>query len=359
MKFSEAARLISRLRKNTSVLLLGPPGIGKTALAYEIGNLDRADNLFCCDLACHLPEDILGLPFRHDGCTTYDPPGWLHKFRSGSGVLILDDLAAADQKVQTAVFRLVQERATSTFALSDQTRIIATANRREDKSGASTLPAALRNKMLILTLEPNIIEWSAWAKNNDVISELIAFLNFKPSLLSTFPKDADGNGAFATPRSWANLGKELSNLKTPPLELPSELYSGFVGGGSAGEFRTYLKVLRDFPDPRGILMDPVKALPHPPKKPDIIISLVSTLGVMAASLRSEDPKIQFKLLRALAYVTELNNEYAIAGISSYVRSGGTNDDLKVPAKELKDPRIQKLISHLEKSKPIEDESELP
>jgi AAA domain (dynein-related subfamily) len=355
MKFSEAANLISRLRKETSVLLLGAPGLGKSSLAYEIGKLDKTDNIYCCDLGCHLPEDLLGLPYRKDGYTTYDPPEWLNRFKSGPGVLIFDDLAVADQRVQTAVFRLVQERATSTFTLSKETRIIATANRREDKSGASVLPAALRNRMLILTLDADIFEWSSWARSNGVYAPLIDFLNFKPSLLSTYPKDADTIGAFATPRSWANLGKELVHIGEQSLKLSSELYSGFVGSGPAGEFRTYLKVLRDFPDPRGILMDPEGKLPHPPKEPDILISLVSTLGLMAASLRSEDPKIQFKLLKALAYVTEHNNEYSIAGISTYISNGGVHDELASSSKELKDPRIQKLLKHLSRSKPVKDD----
>lgn len=358
MKFKEAASLIARLSKKTSILLLGPPGIGKTALAYEIGQLDRADNVICRDLACHLPEDLLGLPYRKDGMTSYDPPDWLHKFKTGKGVLILDDLAAADQRVQTASFRLVQERATASFSLSEESRIIATANRREDKSGASILPAALRNKMLILTLEPNILEWSEWARANKISEEIISFLNFKPMLLSTYPKDADASGAFATPRSWSNLGREAESMGTPILDLPAELCNGFVGSGAAVELRAYLRVWRKFPNIKAILMNPEKELPHPPKEPDVMIALVSALGEIAASLREEDPKIQFKLLKALAHITQHNNEYAISGITTYILKGGTGDELKASAKELKDQKIQKLLNHLAKSKPVEDPDDL-
>lgn len=358
MKFKEAAKLISRLSKRTSILLLGSPGTGKSSLAAEIGKLDRADNVICRDLACHLPEDLLGLPYRKDGMTSYDPPDWLHKLRTGSGVLILDDLAAADQRVQTAAFRLVQERATASFALSSETRIIATANRREDKSGASILPAALRNKMLILTLEPDIIEWSEWARLNGISEEIISFLNFKPMLLSTYAKDADQNGAFSTPRSWSNLGREVANIGSEVLDLPVELCSGFIGSGATSELRAYLKVWKRFPDIKSILNDPEKKLPNPPKEPDIMISLVTALGEVAAALRSEDPTIQFKLLKALAHITQHNNEYAMAGVVSYITCGGTNDELIVSGKELKNVKIQKLLGHLARSKP-ETEEEFP
>ena len=56
----------------------------------------------------------------------------------------LDDLAAASPAVQVAAFKLVLERRSGDCVLSPDVKIVATANRRDDKSGATTLPAALR-----------------------------------------------------------------------------------------------------------------------------------------------------------------------------------------------------------------------
>lgn len=359
MRYSDAAKLISLLSKKIAILVIGPPGVGKTSLAHEVGRLDKADRVVLRDLACHLPEDLLGLPYRIDGVSHYAAFHWITALRDNyTNVLILDDLGAADQAVQKASFRLIQERETGSCKFSEGTRIIATSNRREDKSGASLLPAALRNKMIIISIEPDILEWSEWARNNNVSNDVISFLNFKPSLLSTYAVDADANGAFATPRSWANLGTELHSIGQDTLSLPFELSSGFVGEGAAREFLRYLSVLKQFPDPKSILLEPEKVLPSPPKEADVLVALVSTLGEIAGSMRVDDPKISCSLVKALAHVTQSNNEYASTGFASYIHRGGSPVELQQAVKQCgKDTKLKRLVNHLASSHAAEEEDE--
>ncbi|MEO2164469.1 MAG: AAA family ATPase, partial [bacterium] len=192
MKFAKLVALITAMPNEQSMLMSGPPGIGKTALAEQVGANMGADAIIeVRDLCSHLPEDLLGLPWREDQATFYAPPTWLHRLCQPGvkGVLVLDDLGAAKPAVQTAAFKLVLQRQSGDFTLSPGVKIVATTNRKEDKSGATTLPAALRNRCCIVELDVDPDEWCLWATQNGVPGDVTAFIRFKPGALSQLPKD--------------------------------------------------------------------------------------------------------------------------------------------------------------------------
>jgi len=349
MRYSRAIEIISKLPVSQSVLLLGSPGVGKTRLAEDLGLKMNASVIECRDLCSHLPEDLIGLPFRDGNITKTCPPDWLYSLSeydrpSRGGVLILDDLGAAPPALQTAAFKLVHERKVGSLKLADNVRVIATSNRREDKSNATTLPAALRNRMLILSIEAHVGDWITWAQKNSLNKEVINFIAARPTALSTLPKDADENGAFATPRSWANLAKCIDLAGEPSLEL----CKGFVGEGLALEFIQHLKLTSKLPNLRDLINDPENTLPHPPKKADILVALVTGLAKMAITMEMEYQKeIPLKFIKALAHVTQGLNEYASAGISAYTTYGGDPEQLQnVFRSNINNYKVKTMLEHL-------------
>ena len=85
MKFAKAVALFTAMPNQQSILLSGPPGIGKTALAEAVGVAMGPDAqghepiVEVRDLCSHLPEDLLGLPWREGDMTIYAPPAWLRR----------------------------------------------------------------------------------------------------------------------------------------------------------------------------------------------------------------------------------------------------------------------------------------
>lgn len=347
MRFHEASKLIAELPNDQAVLLLGLPGIGKTALARAVGeSLGEGAKIEVRDLCSHLAEDLLGLPYRENNVTKYAPPEWLHRLSASDcrGVLVLDDLAAASAAVQVAAFQLVLERRVGDCRLAKGVRVVATANRREDKSGASVLPAALRNRVAILELRPSIDEWARWAIENGVDSSVPAFLRFRPARLAQLPKDADARGAYATPRSWASLGRAIKTVTDPNLLL--ELASGLVGQGPATEFLAFARLKNELPDPAAVLADPERTIPEPPREPDRLVALACAVAEHAVQMRCrEAPRL---LLRALAHLSKGGREYAALGISAWEAAGGTVPALVAAARESHADRgVRDLLRHLD------------
>ena len=343
MQFSEALGLMKGM-KGTPVLL-GPPGIGKTALGIQLAahlteerrKVDpNAEEAICevRDLTSTLPEDIGGLP-RVGDTTTYSPPDWLYRCcqEGAYGVLVLDDLPACSPSVQAAVRQLVLFRRVHGFELSDDIRIVVTGNRREDKSGASTLPAHFRNSVVMLQLTPNLEEWSKWYGEQEGLEPSIpSFIRFRPSHFSKLPKDACPElGSFATPRSWARLGKEFANAKA--AGLLKEVADGCVGSGVGTEYVAFLRTRSELVDPFKVLRQPQTALPNPGStlaQIDRMVAMVTGLAEVAAAHQKaedweevgNDRPIEAAFFEALGWVCRSAKEHVATGVAVFVGNGG-------------------------------------
>lgn len=397
MKFKEAEALISQLPINQTILLAGPPGIGKSTLAESVAKNDRirfAKEMMArdkaaktegyetrelsdyvelvnsyvkvCDLACYLPEDLLGVPYKElvdilhkvqngqneyksTNITRHAPPLWMTELsvHDRPGLLLLDDIGAASKSVQVSAFRLVQERAAGDLKLSENVRIICTTNRRQDKSGASTLPAALVNRMLIMQVDPDVEEWTNWYTKKGYPSAIASFLLYRPVHLSHLPKDADERGSFATPRSWEKLARCLQTTNLSPDDL-FPVAEGLIGNGVAVEFIAFLKTVKALPNPAQVLNDPVGCFPSPIREPDKLVAIVSGLAEYAA--KQKDKTVPLKFMKALAHICSAAYEYAGTAVTTYVNHEGSLPDLIQSVRgNKKDKKLKGLMVQLRKA----------
>jgi len=370
VKFSELCRLVPSLDPAVAVFFLGRPGIGKSVLGRTIAALMGDDAVIVRrELTGHLPEDMSGIPFREGSFTKFCPPDFLAKLAKGSGpngtdpsgALILEDITQASRAVQVACFQLVQERSMGDIELSPKVRIILTGNRASDKAGARELPSPLRNRVCLLSLEPDLEEWMSWAgavevtlpdgktKHTGLPGVIGGFLNYKPQFFTQLPSQADkANGQFATPRSWENVGRVMLTLdpKSDPAGPLWALAGGLVGEGVAHEFVAFVKLQKELPNPKAVLDDPEKAMPSPPSEPDRLAALVTALGEYAARHQNDDKKMYLKLLLALSHVSGKTREACAAGLTVFQANGGNVSKLFDSAAQNKaDPRIMAIIKH--------------
>ena len=203
---SQAKELVRCLADAESVLLLSPPGVGKSDLVRQAAaeaNLE-VRSLLGTQIA---PEDVSGVPKLIGGRAVFCPPRLLLPSDDTPFCLFLDELPAAPPEVQKAFYSLLLERRVGEYHLPRGTWVIAAGNRSEDRAQVRMLSSALVNRVFVLPIRVDRDEWQAWAEANGVRPEIRTFVKFVPQALQR-PAPADPV-PFSTPRAWALLSRDL------------------------------------------------------------------------------------------------------------------------------------------------------
>src|SRR5436305_14336622 len=176
---SEAKRLVTTLAASQSLLLLSPPGVGKSdtviAAATEAGLACRS--LLGTQIA---PEDVSGIPRIVGERSVFCPPRVLLPEDPTPFCLFLDELPACAPDVQKALYSLLLERRLGEHRLPGGTWVVAAGNRIEDRALVRSLSSALINRVILLHVRVDVVEWLQWARSHGVRPEVLAFILFMP-----------------------------------------------------------------------------------------------------------------------------------------------------------------------------------
>jgi len=288
-----SAALPALIAARQPVFIWGGPGIGKSAVVRQIAD---KSGLPLRDIRALLldPVDLRGLPFLgNDGRAKWAPPEFLP--RDGCGILFLDELNAAPALVQAACYQLVLDRRLGEYTLPDGWAVVAAGNREGDRGATTRMPAPLRNRFVHLDFELDLEGWSRWALTAAIRPEVIAFLRFRPELLSLFERDAP---AFPSPRSWEFVSRLL--VCGVPRGLEHELFAGAVGAGAATEFSAFLATFRELPNIDAILLNPAS---------EPVPESAAAQYAVAAALARAASDVNFD--RVCAYIERLPVEFQV------------------------------------------------
>lgn len=202
----QARELVEAVAADQSVLLLSPPGLGKS---HTVQQAAANAGLPCKSLLGTqiAPEDVSGIPRIVGERSVFCPPRVLLPESNEPFCLFLDELPACAPDVQKAFYSLLLERRVGEFPLPDGTWVVAAGNRTEDRALVRAMSLALVNRVFLINVRGDVKEWLIWAKANGIRSEVLAFITYVPaSLMRSVPREP---APFSTPRAWASLSRLL------------------------------------------------------------------------------------------------------------------------------------------------------
>jgi DNA polymerase III delta prime subunit len=305
------------LNTNTPVVLVGPPGVGKTATINALAESAGA-HLEVVIASLRDPTDFGGLPIKAVEMTPdgkevpsvyLAPPKWARNLKdaldeSKPAWLFIDEISTAPPAVQAALLRVVLDCTVGELAIGQELRRIAAMNPPDQAAGGWDIAPPLANRFFWIqwNLDPE-----AWAQaivsgfpapvfprvseqhiaaNEPKYRALISeFIRRRPELMIQVPKDeSKASGPWPSPRTWTMASRLLAGSEAlfgENMEYEGMVLRGSVGDGPASEFLTWRQSF-DLPNPRDILKNPSGFKPEEFKdRPDLLSVILGSLVSLA------------------------------------------------------------------------------
>ena len=294
--------IVYSVKADVPVLLIGSPGIGKTAMVTALAKQQGWHLETVIGSLCD-PTDF-GVPVPSPDGSTINrmAPRWAQTLveQEQGSVLFLDEITNCPPAIQSALLRIVHDRYVGDLKLPSHVKIIAACNPPDEATEGYWLGAALANRFSHFQVELNSSGWATsftgyWGSPPEISgvdptewetrrSEIATYIQKNPAALMLLPKtEEEAGGAWPSPRSWDHASRMMA---TAPQSDWLEILCSTVNQGNGTGFMTWRKALT-LPDPEKILSRKVKL----PERSD---ELYITLNSMAMAVKNECTKTRWK-----------------------------------------------------------------
>lgn len=267
--------IIACYQANESLLLLGPPGMGKTALFEEAARTDLKVGYVCNIMSQKDPVDIGGMriPDQVTGFMRHFAPEDLpvvddaeHARHPERGILHYDEINVVSMLMQATAYGIIQERRIGLKKLKPGWVPMASGNNLTDRSAAQKISLALANRFNVQQVRPDLKAWLEQYGSKNVDTRGTAYLRFRPKFFHVMPGEKieeDGGRIlvpaddirFPTARSWTKAFKFIDQ----PPQLRRKFFAGYVGETVADDFEAFWRVMENAPTMDEIIAQPKKA----------------------------------------------------------------------------------------------------
>lgn len=343
LSLNEFANAIATVGSDVTIIGQGEPGIGKSSMLkavskrfpnYEVAYID-CTLLDLGDFALPYTELASGVRDKdadHNLKVTYFAPNARFKFQSGKPVIImLDEIGKAMKAVKNVLLTLMLEKRIGDMTLPEGSIVFGTTNLATDGVGDS-LEAHARNRVCFVTVRKphagfqadgsiDSDSWGAWALENDIAPEVIAWVKQFPHALDSYTDKAQkdnpyifnptraGQTAFVTPRSLekaSHIAKKRSLLGD---SVTISALSGTIGESASRDMQAFFTVVDKLPTWETIIETPTKA-----KVPDDAVA--KCILVFSAITRVDKDTLP----KWLTYAERLDKELQALFARSIVKS---------------------------------------
>ena len=201
VKTNELAIKDSKKRK--SVCIWGTHGIGKTELVEKLAKDNGMQFAYIAPAQFEEMGDLLGMPKIIGDKTVFVPPVWVPT-EDVPGILLLDDVNRADDRILRGIMQLLQNYELQSWKLPSRWTIVLTANPDGGDYSVTSMDDAMITRMLHVTMQFDVKAWAIWAEKNNVDERGINFVLTYPELIT---------GERTTPRSLVQFFDTIASIK--------------------------------------------------------------------------------------------------------------------------------------------------
>ena len=214
----ENGEYIIPIERQRPVFLMGPPGIGKTAVMEQIAS-ELGVGLVTYSMTHHTRQSALGLPFivqRDYGGKTYSVSEYtmseiiasvydcIENDAAKEGILFLDEINCVSETLAPSMLQFLQYKVFGTHRVPDGWIVVTAGNPPEYNNSVRKFDIVTWDRLKRIDVEPDFDVWKTYALSRGVHPAIISFLETKKDFFYSVEATADGK-RFVTARGWVDL----------------------------------------------------------------------------------------------------------------------------------------------------------
>ena len=255
--------------KQRPVLLIGPPGIGKTAIMKQIAD-ECGCGLVAYSMTHHTRQSAIGLPFisqrEYGGVTrsvteytmseivasVYDA---MQRTGRRSGILFLDEINCVSETLTPVMLQLLQNKTFGNVPLPEDWVIVAAGNPPEYNKSVRELDMVTLDRVKHIDVSADLDVWRRYAVAQGVHPAVRTYLSVYPDHFYRIT-ETDRGLLFVTARGWEDMSLMLRACEEDGVRVGADWCLQYLQDDEvARSFALYYDLFRHFAENGDIGLD--------------------------------------------------------------------------------------------------------
>ena len=248
------------IEKQRPVFLIGPPGIGKTAIMEQIA-AELGVGLVSYSMTHHTRQSALGLPFiehKSYGGKEYSVSEYtmseiiasvydlMEATGMKEGILFLDEINCVSETLAPSMLQFLQYKIFGRHHVPDGWIVVTAGNPPEYNNSVREFDIVTWDRLKRIDVEPDYSVWKEYAYRRGVHAAITTYLDIKQGDFYKIESTVDGK-SFVTARGWSDLSDMMRLYEKHGLTIDEKLIAQYLQNSKiARSFAIYYDLFKKY-----------------------------------------------------------------------------------------------------------------
>ena len=248
------------VERQRPVFLMGPPGIGKTAIMEQIAG-EMGVGIVSYSMTHHTRQSALGLPFivhKKYGNEEFDVSEYtmseiissvydmMENTGVKEGILFLDEINCVSETLSPIMLQFLQYKIFGRHKVPDGWIVVTAGNPPEYNNSVREFDIVTWDRLKRIDVEPDFEVWKEYAYKTGIHPAVLTYLEIKKDDFYKVESTVEGK-SFITARGWEDLSRMIGLYELNNIKVDLNLISQYVQNKkTAKSFAAYYDLFRKY-----------------------------------------------------------------------------------------------------------------